>query len=249
MNTRILGCLALGVILAFGVVACEKPDPLAASVEKNTNDRGGAAALAAVQAIQNRIQITEPTFQVTGEYKATREGKMRIDIFAGDQRVFSEAFDGEAGWQMFGDGTVADMSKAGEEAVRHGLITNLYGLNEMAGLGVGLQYVGNEVIDGQNYDKVDLTFGDGAVNHYFLDAETGRVVFQRDEVALHPDVDDTVQRFETRYSDFRTVGDVKYSFRSEKRDRDTGEVVQTIIVEEIAQNPDLDPAVFERPLG
>ncbi|MCH8172759.1 MAG: hypothetical protein IIA70_05545 [Proteobacteria bacterium] len=237
------------LFLSFGLAACEAPDPLTGIIEKNTEARGGAEAIASVQTIQVRIQITEPSFQVMGQYAATRDGKMRIDIFADGQRVFTEAFNGESGWQMFGDGTVADMSEAGEAAVRHGIITNLYGLNEMADLGMAVEYVGAETVAGRNYEKVDLVFEDGLIAHYFIDSETGQIVRKRDEVALHPDVDDTIQRFETIYSDFRTVGGVVYSFHDEKRDLDTDELVQTTQIEEIVQNPEIDPAFFERPDG
>ncbi|MCH7805693.1 MAG: hypothetical protein IH995_00920 [Proteobacteria bacterium] len=237
------------LFLSFGLAACEAPDPLSQIIEKNTAARGGAEAIASVQTIQVRIQITEPSFQVMGHYAATRDGKMRIDIFADGQRVFTEAFNGESGWQMFGDGTVADMSEAGEAAVRHGIITNLYGLNEMAGINQALEYIGREMIDGRDYEKFDLIFDDGFVLHYDLDSETGLIVRQYDEVALHPDLDDTVQRFMTVYSDFRTVGGVVYSFHDEKRDLDTDELVQTTQIEEIVQNPEIDPAFFERPDG
>lgn len=237
------------IFFSFGVAACEAPDPLTQAIEKNTQSRGGAEAIASVQTLQIRIQITEPTFQVLGVYVAARDGRMRIDIFAEGQRVFSEGFDGQSGWQMAGDGTVADMSKAGEEAIQHGIITNLYGLNEMAGIGLAIEYSGRETIAGETYEKIDLIFEDGLVNHYFLQERTGLIVRQRSDVALHPDVDDTVQRFETVYSDFRTIGGVVYFFHEEKRDIDSGELVQTSQIEEIIQNPEIDSTFFERPEG
>lgn len=249
MKQTLLTNGVIAICLTFGLAACETPDPLTQVIEKNTEARGGADAIASVQTFQSRVQIVEPNFTLMGEYVATRDGKMRIDVFAGDQRVFTEAFDGESGWQMFGDGTVADMSELGEEALRHGIITNLYGLNEMAGLGLTVTYAGTEVIAGQSYDKIDLTFADGLTYHYYLDSETGMIIRHRVDVALHPDIDDTVQRFETVYSDFRMIGGVVYSFYDEKHDIDTGELSQTTQVEEIILNGEIDPTVFERPEG
>ncbi len=239
----------IAICLTLGLAACEAPDPITQVIEKNTEARGGADAIASVQTFQSRVQIVEPNFTLMGKYVATRDGKMRIDVFAGDQRVFTEAFDGESGWQMFGDGTVADMTEAGAEILRIGIIKNLYGLNEMADLGVTVSYLGSEVIAGLSYEKVDLTFANDYVTHYFLDSETGLRIRQRDDVALHPDYDDTIQRFETIYSDFRTIGGVVYSFHDEKRDIDTGELAQTTQVEEIIHNGEIDPTFFERPEG
>ena len=235
------------IFLSVGLAACEAPDPLIQIIERNIQARGGADAVASVQTIQTRVQITEQGFQVMGEYVATRDGKMRIDVYFDGQRVFTEAFDGESGWQMDGDGTVADMSQLGEKAVRHSIITNLYGLNEMAGLGLAVEYVGTELIDSRAYEKVNLTFEDGLVIHYYLDSETGQIVRQRDEVALHPDVDDTIQRFETINSDFGTVDGVVYAFHAEKRDMDTGEMTQITQVEKIILNGEIDQSIFKKP--
>lgn len=247
MNKCLIWSWLFVLLLPFCSIAGDAPDPLARIIEKNTEARGGAGAISSVWAIHTRVQITEPTFQVMGDYIATRDGQMRIDILADGTRVFTEAYDGGHGWQMSGDGSVSNMSEAGQEAVRHGIITNLFGLNEMAGMGLDRKYVGQDKIDGRVYEKIDLRFDDGLVNHYYLDSESGQIVRQRDEVALHPDVDDTVQQFETIYSDFRAVGDVVYSWHAEKKDRDTGDVVQTIVVQEIVQNPDIDPVIFTKP--
>ena len=144
------------VLVSVILFSCEETDRLTQIIQQNTEARGGGEAISGVFIVQTRVQITEPEFQVVGEYVATRNGRMRIDVFAGGQRVFTEGFDGESGWQMFGDGTVADMSKAGEEAVQHGIITNLYGLNEMVGIGLAIEFSGElqaSVTNGMIYEQ------------------------------------------------------------------------------------------------
>jgi hypothetical protein len=247
MNKCLTWSWSFVLLLSFGSGADETTDSLARIIEKNTGARGGAKAISSVHTIHTRVQITEPTFQVIGEYVATRDGQMRIDILADGTRVFTEAYDGEQGWQMSADGSVSKMSEAGENAVRHGIVFNLFGLFEMPGIGLDLKYAGPASVDGRGYEKIDLTFEDGLINHFYLDNETGHVVRERDEVALHPDVDVTVQRFETIHGDFRSVGGVVYAWHAEKKDMDTGGVVQTIVVQEIVQNPDIDPVIFSRP--
>jgi hypothetical protein len=231
----------------FCAMASGIQGPLARIIAKNTQARGGAGPISSVQSIHTRIQISEPKFQVSGEYFATRKGQMRIDIFADGKRVFTEAYDGAHGWQMSSDGTITAMSEAGEKAVRHGIVSNLYGLFEMPGSGRELKYAGSEEVDGRDYEKIDLRFEDGLVDHYYLDGESGLVVRERDEIALHPDVDDTVKRYETVHGDFRPVGGVVYAWRSEKKEIDTGNIVQVIEVQEIVQNPEIDAMIFARP--
>lgn len=68
-------------------------------VERNTNAMGGRAAIEGVQSIQIDLHIKDPSFEVDGTYYATRPGKMRIDVSADGEPVFTEAFDGQRGWQ------------------------------------------------------------------------------------------------------------------------------------------------------
>lgn len=43
------------------------------------------------------LDIVEPTFQVHAVYRADRNSRMRIDIYADGKRVFTEAHDGQRG--------------------------------------------------------------------------------------------------------------------------------------------------------
>src|SRR2546430_383473 len=68
-------------------------------IERHTITMGGCAAIEAIQSIEIDLHITDPKFEVEGNYFAARPGKMRIDVSAGGERVFTEAFDGQKGWQ------------------------------------------------------------------------------------------------------------------------------------------------------
>jgi len=84
------------------------------------------------------LEITEPGFTVRGDYVATREGYMRIDIYSGD-----EALGPDGGWQLLQGETVStDLSADEERALRRGLIGNLYGLHKLAGLDYELSLAG-----------------------------------------------------------------------------------------------------------
>jgi hypothetical protein len=73
-------------------------------IERKTNAIGGRAAIEAVQSIQIDLHIKDPSFEVDGTYCAARPGKMRIDVSAEGKHVFTEAFDGQSGWQWEGKG-------------------------------------------------------------------------------------------------------------------------------------------------
>lgn len=251
--------VALAVLLSIGSAAVgsaargdagERPAGvnLAEIIELHTEARGGAAAIEAVETIEFELSIVEPTFEVEALYRATRSGKMRIDVYAGGERVFTEGYDGARGWQLPGGATTGkDMVAGGEAALRHGIAGNVFGLHEMVSLGHRLEYRGRETIDGIEYYVIDLVYAEGAVLRNYIDPRTWLVGRTRQDAALHPDVDPTIQRFETIMSDTVEIAGVTFARQTRKRDLDSGEIVQTTFAKKITINPEIDAAQFERP--
>lgn len=243
---------AICLAALFG--ACQQAVPVAVAsslselVAAHAEARGGAAAVEAVDGIEAWVRITEPTFTVDGHYRALQDGRMRIDVYADGVRVFTEALDGEAGWQMRGGAVEGSpISTAGEDALRRGVLNNVHGLHELPALGVTLKAGVPEAADGLTYDVIEAQHPDGFSRRYYLDHETHLIAKIREESALHPDIDPETQRFESQLSDYREVSGVHFNFRSTKIDLDTGRIAAVDEVRSIVVNPKIDPAIFERP--
>lgn len=250
VRTLVIGAVAL---IAAGCATGPADEPAAtAAVQDDIIARhvaavGGEDAIEAVEAIEVRLQIQEPGFAVTGHYRARRDGRMRIDIYAGDERVFSEGFDGEAGWQLTQDAEEGvDMSPEGEAAVRRGVIGNLYGVHEREQFGATVTS-GEIVIDEATYPTISIVYADGFEALLILDPETYLVARTRSDAALHPDIDPTERRLETYYADMREVDGVMRSFLQQTNDMETGAPTQITIIENVISNPEIDDAIFERP--
>src|SRR4051794_131570 len=86
--------------LATALLGCDR-HPLTVDdvIERNTSAMGGRAAIEAIHSIEINLHITDPGFEVDGIYRAARPGRMRIDVQHEGRRVFTEAFDGQNGWQ------------------------------------------------------------------------------------------------------------------------------------------------------
>lgn len=238
-------CLAAPSLTALSLTAANADPALDAHLEAN----GGAAAFERQSSIRIEIEVSEPGFTVRGDYQATRDGQMRVDIFAGEDRVFTEALAPDDAWQMFADGSVADVEGEGRDALLEGITGHLYGLHEYASLGHSVETGGWETIDGVSYPVIDVVYASGKESRRYLDPETLLMTRERSEYALHPDIDPTQDRFETHYSDYREVDGVWRAFHTRKINLRTSEVAQTVQVLGIEVNPDLDPATFERPLS
>jgi len=248
MFLKTLPCFALALLL----LACRTDDQVGLEqlIERHAESRGGTQAIENVHALRFSLEITEPGFTVRGDYVANRDGYVRIDIYAGDERVFTEALGPDGGWQLLQGTTIpTDLSEDGEGALRRGLIGNLYGLHELSRLGYELSLAEPATQDSGNYWAIDQVAPDGYSTRLFLDKSTFLVTREIETSALHPDLDATKAQVETHFADYEAVDGVLFSRHAEKVDTATGTVVQTVVLQEIEVNPTIDATRFERPGG
>lgn len=234
------------IMVLYGcAVAPESPATLQQVLDQHAAAHGGRAAIESVETLQIDLAIDEPPFVLTGRYSASRDGRMRVDVYSDDVRVFSEGFDGQKGWQWPGgtDQPVA-MSDAGEAAVKRGIVGNLYGLHERPALGYDLRYTGTEDAGETRFHVIESTSPDGFVERFYIDADTRRLAQKREISSLHPDTDPVEQAYVTHFADYRVVDGRWFSFRSEKRPLESDVAVQTVILTRVTINPDLPDELF-----
>ena len=217
-------------------------------IERNTRAMGGAVAIEAVQSIEVNLHIVDPGFEVDGIYRAARPGRMRIDVQAGGKDAFTEAFDGQHGWQWNGKGNQEPASPKAAAALRHGveLPGKLFGLHELKKRGHRLELLGRETIDGIDYHALRLTLSDGYTTTLYVDPESWLITRRRDVRPLHVDVDPTPTTIEQRSSDFREVSGVRFAFASTEIDLKTGKQLESAKVSTIKVNPLLNESIFEK---
>jgi hypothetical protein len=239
----------LALVAASATVAASPPPDLDAIVARHVAARGGAASIEAVQVYEGEIRIAEPDFEVDGSYVATRDGRMRIDIRADGQPVFTEALDGRRSWTWSPDAGVREGTAQGAGALRHGieLPFKLFGLHELQRRGHRLELAGREVVAGTVYHVLRLTLDDGFESLYFVNPGTGLIDRDRQLRALHVDVDPTPTWIETSYEDWRPVAGVLFPHRQVERELSTGKVLSTVTVRDIRINSPLDRGRFSMP--
>jgi hypothetical protein len=219
-------------------------------IDRNTDARGGRAAIEAIRNLEVRLRIVETSYTADSTWRVDRMGRMRIDVFIGGQRVFTEAFDGEHGWQLPGGENHARLaSQDASAALRHSgqLPTNILGLHEMARHGHRLDYVGVEEVAGATYYAVDLTLDDGFRTRYYIDPTSFLITRARVRKALHPDLDPTPTTIETVWSDFRRVARVSFAFQETETDLIAGKLLQTSTLLDVKANTAIDDGLFRMP--
>ena len=238
-------------IAALGACAGRVPaDPLAEIIARNTQARGGSEAIARAKAVRMRMRIVEPKYTLDGVYRATRDRRMRIDVYMGGTRVYSEGYDGRRAWELQADAVHAqDSSPAGAAALRHGLEypTNLWGLAEVGVRGNHLSYQGRELIDGISYQVLEFALADGFTTYFYVNPDTWLIERQRDQRALHPDAEASMKWIEQRFGDYRRVDGRQVAFRSEQHDLRSNTLLQTSTVTQVETNPVLTADEFAAP--
>src|SRR5262249_44884935 len=161
-------------------------------------------------------------------YYAVRPGKMRIDVSVAGKHVFTEAFDGQRGWEWNGKESTTCSPKA-TAALQHGveLPRKLFGLHELQQQGQQIELTGREKLDGTDYYALRLTLRDGYVTTLYVDPNSWLITRRRDFRPLHVDIDPTPTTIEQRSSDFRAVAGVQFAFAGSETDLKTGKVLES----------------------
>jgi hypothetical protein len=239
--------LFVGSVLSVGLLSCNRALTVDDVIDRNTKAMGGRAAIEAIHSIEVNLHITDPGYEVDGIYYAARPGRMRIDISSADKHVFTEAFDGQRGWDWNGKESTTASPKA-TAALEHGveLPGKLFGLHELKQRGHQVELVGGEKIEGINYYALGVTLKDGYRTTLYVDPTSWLITRRRDIRPLHVDIDPTPTTIEQRSTDFRTISGVQFPFANTETDLKTGKVLETSQIKSIEINPPIDPSFFEK---
>jgi len=235
--------------LVFPVVAAQETLNLEQVLAHHLEAMGGKENISSLRNLELKLRIWEPEFEVEGFYRASVEGMMRIDIFAGEQRVFSEGIDAAGGWQQNGEGAaVLGISEQGLLALQQGIRRNLRGLMHVPSSNDLSRSLEQQYLDGTNYFVASLNEPDGIVRTLYINIENWLVERTRQVKALHPDIDSTEIRTEERHSLFKPLCGVMRSHREESFDLETKALLQTTEIIEGRCNLDSTELNLGRPL-
>jgi len=212
---------------------------------------GGMATLGDIETLRFDLDIREPSFAVQGRYVASRNGTMRVDIYAHGERVFAEGLEGGQAWQWTPEGRSA-ASGDGAATLRHGIEApgRFWTLWELQQRGLGVEWLKTGPQAKPDEWQLRLTRDDGSQFDYFIDRMSCLPTREVSSRALHPDVDPTVVTIETSYYEPFVVDGVVRFRVSEQRDLDSGEWLGTTRIVDVKQGLELADGFFagSRPL-
>ena len=246
------------IIVFFGLLALTAavralpapPADLATIIANNQQAVTHGQDTSGIDSMEIGLVMLDHGQALDADYKVTRDGRMRIDILQGGKRVYTEAYDGHRGWDWGQDGSAPVVDPHGA-ALWHGtqFPGQIFALSDMRANGHTLEYAGRERLDGVDYYVLKLTLSDGFVTYRYVNPSTWLINRGRDFRAFHPALDSHETWVETRWSDYRPVEGLKYSFASVNTDLGTGKELARQKVTALKINPKFDPTLFQMPAG
>jgi hypothetical protein len=212
------------LVLALSLALSASPDPGLSRLLACHDQAVGGSALRKLRSVEMTIRVEENGSVLDGTYRATRDGRMRIDVFRAGQRVFSEGLDGQGAWERPGGATEpTPRPGAAEAALRHGVLLpgKLWTLADLPGMGHEVVREGRDA-DGE---LVRVKLADGFVTWFVVDAKSCQIVRRRDFRAFHPSLDPKQRWVETRFSQFEKRDGMTWAGESVDLDLATGKTL------------------------
>ena len=156
-----IGIIVVGILVLHANVLFA--DTLEDILQQHSKTIGQIESWEKLKDLTYELDIKEPSFSLKGIYRVTRSGKMRIDIFAGGQHVFTEVFNGHIGWQWQQGDKNPEVIKSEPAAVlRHGIEMpgHVFSLMDMQKNGHQLSYIGEEQWQGMPVHLLELKLKD-----------------------------------------------------------------------------------------
>ena len=179
------------VLIVLGILACLSVFGQAQTAEelvsKNIQAHGGMDKIKAIKS----IRVTGKLSAGGGFTAATTQENQRPNLvretFSLQGMTAINAYDGEAGWQIQPFGGRKDPQLMGEDSLRDLLLDSDFDgpLVDYKEKGNTVEFLGHDVVDGDDALRLKVTLKNGDILYYFLDPDT----FLRDSprgAGVHP---------------------------------------------------------------
>ncbi len=224
-------------------------------IAKNIVARGGLAKLAAVQTIRGTADYQTTNF-LLGDVHATltqvlkRPGKVRVDWSFPDFTLI-QAYDGQNGWQILRAAKKKQKDDRSPMTARDVKLLQEQGdidgpLVDWKQKGSTVELAGREKVGARDAYNLQVTFKDGEVQNFYLDADSFLLVKASGTGAVQGvDV-----RFERIFSNYKEVQGVMLPFSIEARTAQVPggqQAVEKTTFQKVEVNVPLDELIFIEP--
>lgn len=200
----------------------------------------GQEKIAEVKTFYVKAKMSMMGMEMPMTIQMKKPDKFKIEMDVMGQKIL-QGFDGESGWMknpMVGAGVTdlkgADLKQAMNQADLEGELYNY------AKKGHSAELIGKVNLDGNEAYRVKLTNADESVKDYYIDGNTYLITKVKAKVETMGQTID----IETKILDYKDIEGVKIGSKMEVS---SPMGTQTMVMEEIKLNENMDDSIFARP--
>jgi hypothetical protein len=213
-------------------------------VNKNIQAHGGIDKIKAIKS----VRITGKLNAGGGFTAATVEENQRPNLvrqtFSLQGMTAISAYDGETGWRIQPFGGRKDPQLMGEDSLR-GLVLDADfdgPLVDYKEKGNTVEYLGHDVVDGDDALRLKVTLKNGDILYYFLDPDTFLEIRREAQEFIRGSVNETVLEM----GSYKPVAGVMYPYSISQGSK-ANPAAETTTIEKIEVNVPIDKADFAVP--
>jgi hypothetical protein len=214
-------------------------------VDKNIQAKGGMEKIKAIHSLHMTGKLTG-----RGGFTATvTQDGMRPNLVRGTISLQGmtgvQAYDGTVGWQIQPFGGHKDPELMGEDDVRDLLLDADFDgpLVDYREKGNTVEYLGHDVVDGDDALRLKVTLKNGDILYYYLDPDTYLEIRKEIQEFIRGSIKENV----VDLGSYKPVAGVMYPFSIASGPKNRPNAAQTTTIEKIDVNVPLAKSEFELP--
>ncbi|HLW84706.1 MAG TPA: hypothetical protein VKR60_05780 [Candidatus Sulfotelmatobacter sp.] len=212
-------------------------------VKKNIEAKGGIDKIKAIKSLRMTGKLTGGGFTAATGQDNVRPNLVR-ETFSLQGMTSVQAYDGVHGWQIQPFGGHKDPQLMGEDSLRDLLFDADFDgpLVDYKEKGSSVEYLGHDVVDGDDALRLKVTLKDGDIIYYYLDPDTYLEIRKEIQEFIRGSVRETV----VELGSYKPVAGVMYPFSiSEGAKSNPG--AQNTTIEKIEANVPIEASEFALP--
>ncbi|HTS36589.1 MAG TPA: hypothetical protein VMH04_13020 [Candidatus Solibacter sp.] len=235
-------------VIMLAAVACLSVFALAQTadelVNKNIQARGGMEKIKAIKSVKMTGKLNGGGGFTAAVGQENERPNLVRETFSLQGMTAVTAYDGTTGWQIQPFGGKKDPELMGEDSLRDLLLDADFDgpLVDYKEKGNTVEYLGHDIVDGDDALRLKVTLKDGDIIYYFLDPDTFLEIRKEVQEFIRGSVRESVYEM----GSYKPVQGVMYPFSVSQGTKDNP-AQQTTTVEKMEVNMSFDKADFAVP--
>ncbi|HET9696007.1 MAG TPA: hypothetical protein VFP40_04010 [Terriglobales bacterium] len=234
----------LGFMLSLACVGIVQAQTAEELVAKNLEAKGGVPAIKALTTLRMTGKFQQGTFNAPTITETKAPDLMRQSLTIQGMTAV-QAYDGKAAWQIQPFGGRKDPELMGEDDARSFIDdSDFYGpLVDYQQKGNRVEYLGKELVDGDDALRLQVTLKNGDIYNYYLDPDTFLEIRIDKQTFIRGAVQETV----TDVGSYKKVNNVYFPFSVESWPKASPGDRNQVTYDKIEANVALNDSMFQMP--